>query len=95
VRVDAITGLVVDADAEAGIQEQGVEMGESGEFVADVADRGEVLEVGLVPVDLGGVAPVGEGGDGGLGVLFFVGEEVDCGGVVLEEVRDDAVADSC
>jgi hypothetical protein len=30
-----------------------------------------------------------------VGMIFLVREEVDLGGVVLEEVGDDAVADAC
>jgi hypothetical protein len=30
-----------------------------------------------------------------VGVLFFIGEEVDLDGVVLEDVGDDAEANTC
>jgi hypothetical protein len=55
----------------------------------------EVFEVTLAPFDLAYVAPLLERILCLVRVLFFIRKEVNFGGVVLEEMCDDAVADAC
>jgi hypothetical protein len=55
----------------------------------------EGLKITLAPFDNGCVAPFFERLFCLGGVFFFCGKEVDFGGFVLDEVRDDAVANAC
>jgi hypothetical protein len=55
----------------------------------------EVFEVTLAPFDLAYVAPLLECVLCLVCMLFFIREEVNLGGIVLEEMCDDAVADTC
>lgn len=93
VAVDAVFGFGVDADAQAGVEDQGVEAGEvGGEALGDSVDVVEVFELDLDGLDAGEVAVLLQAffrrGD----VLGFLAEEVELLAVVLEQVRADAEA---
>jgi len=95
VAVDTIGRLVVYANTQAGIANQGVKPVQLlCQRLGYLVHLLEVFEVALSPFNLAYVAPFLERFLGFVGVLLLVGEEVDLGGVVLEEMGDDAVADA-
>jgi hypothetical protein len=95
VAVEAVARLVVYADAEPGVADKRVEPRELGcQLPRHLVGLLEVFEVALSPFDFAAVAVFLECFLCFVGVLFFVREEVDLCGVVLEDVGDDAVADA-
>jgi hypothetical protein len=96
VAVQPIARLVVYAHTQPGVADQRVEPVQLlCQRLGYLVHLLEIFEVALAPFDLACVAEFLQRVLGVVGVLFLVREEVDLGGVVLEEMGDDAVADAC
>ena len=95
VAIQTIARLVVYADAQTRIADQSIKPVQLfrqrlGYFI----DLLEIFEIALSPLHFAYVTPFLERFLSFVGVLFFVRQEVDFRGVVLKEVRYDAVSDS-
>jgi hypothetical protein len=95
VAVQTIARLVVYANPQTGIADQSIKPIQLlCQRLGYLIDLIQVFEVTLAPLDFAYVAPFLQRLLGFVGVLSLVREEVDLRGVVLEEVRDDAVSDT-
>ena len=82
---------MVLSHAKPRVAHQGVDLLEVGLQLAGHLERLlEVAQVTLPPVNDGDIAPAFQLLERLGGVLFFVREEDDLGGMVLEQMRDDA-----
>lgn len=95
VAIQTIPSLVVYANAQTRIADQSIKPVQLfcqrlGYFI----DLLEVFEIALSPLHFAYVTPFLERFLSFVGVLFLVRQEIDFRGIMLKEVRDDAVSDS-